>query len=200
MLRKIAAMNGLDVLYTSIQGRYAKALFECGNKSNKLPQILTDFDKLNDLLHRNKNIQKIIFGTGYNKTQLNELLQQIGNHLSLCDIFVNFVRILAENNRLNLLSKIQYVYQKAYNEQKNIRNVTVCSVIELNESQKLEIKNLAENFFGQDIVMYYKIDKMILGGIKILTDDIVVDATLATQIRQLANHLKKARIEVKHEN
>ena len=200
MFGKFAKMNGLDVMYTSIQGRYAKALFDCGNQNGKLQKISDDFEQLSNLLVAHKKIKKIIYGDVYNKTTKDQLIQQIGESLSFCNVFINFIRLLAENKRFDLLSKIRYVYQRAYNRQKHIRNVTVCSVIELNETQQMEANKLAKNFLGQDIIIEYKIDKRILGGIKIMSDEIVVDATLATQIRQLANHLRKTRIEVKYEN
>lgn len=178
----------LEVLYSSLQGRYAKALFNEGVKNGELEQIKDNFESIISFFESHKGIQRSL------------VVRLFDGQLPFCQTFSKFLRVVAENNRINMLQKIKYVYNLAFNKYKNKRDVTICSVIELKAPQKKTLEALISKFFEEDVAVKYEIDENLLGGIKIVSDGKVIDASVATQVRQLENFCKEMKLESLYEN
>ena len=178
----------LEVLYSSLQGRYAKALFNEGVKNGELEQIKDNFESIISFVESHKDIHNSL------------VISLFDGQLPFCQTFSNFLRVVAEHNRMNILPKIKYVYDFAFNTYKNRRDVTIYSVIELKAMQKKTLEALISKFFTEDVSVKYEIDENLLGGIKIVSDGKVIDASVATQIRQLENFCKEVKLESLYEN
>ena len=182
-------MSGkLDVLYSSLQGRYAKALFDEGVKNGELEQIKDNFESIISFFESHKGIHRSL------------VVSLFDGQLPLCQTFSNFMRVVAGNDRMNIFSKIKYVYDLAFNKYTNRRDVTIYSVIELKEPQKNTLEALISKFFTEDVAVKYEIDENLLGGIKIVSDGKVIDASVATQVRQLEDFCKEIKLERLYEN
>ena len=200
MKNALAMSRNLDVLYTSLQGRYARALFLEGEKTACLDAINEDFAKLDNLFFKNQHLKKLLTGCSCGKNDSNDIWEMIGKELAFCPIFLNFMRIVSNNARLKLIDKIRYVYDIAYKHYKHTQDVVIYSVTELNSIQRKKLGKLLAEFFTDRITVHYEIDEKLLAGIKILSGGVVIDASLATQIRQLENFCKEMKLERKYEN
>lgn len=200
-MKNVLSMSGnLDILYTSLQGRYAKALFLEGRKADCLDAISEDFTKLDNLFCKNQRLKKLLSSSSWGGSVSNELWKTVGKELSFCQTFLNFVRIVSTNARLTLIDKIRYVYDIAYKRDKRIQDVVIYSVAELNSAQKKKLEKLLAEFFADKVVVHYEIDEKLLAGIKISSGGVVIDASVATQIRQLETFCKEAKLEREYEN
>ena len=192
--------RSLDVLYTSLQGRYAKALFIEGLKAQCVDEIRENFEKLETFFKASRILKKFLTTNSMNSLNLNYNWAHIAEHLKLCPIFLNFVRLVTENGRFDLFYKIKYIYERAYAKCRGIRNVTVYSVIELKVVQRRQLEKLIAKFFSEKVAIKYEIDVNLLGGVKIVSDGKVIDASVATQIRQLENFCGNMKLERVYEN
>ena len=134
------------------------------------------------------------------KSVSNELWETVGKELSFCPTFLNFVQIVSTNARLTLIDKIRYVYDIACKQHKHIQDVVIYSVAELHSAQKKKLEKLLAGFFADKLVVHYEIDEKLLAGIKISSGGVVIDASVATQIRQLETFCKEAKLEREYEN
>lgn len=188
-------VNSLKVLFTSLQGRYARALFLEGKKGSCLEEILENFSQLETFFKNNPSIKKLLTGHSVSQKDLDLGWIALGQHLSFCPIFLNFIRQLVINKRFNIINKIKYVYGVAFAKHKNSRNVIISSAVELLPEQKKKIENLVLKVFEEKVIIRYKINEKILAGIKIASEEMVVDASAFAQIKQLASFYKNIRVE-----
>ena len=193
-------VNSLKVLFTSLQGRYAKALFAEGKKAACLDEIFENFSKLEIFFKNNPEIKKLLTGHSVNQKDLDAGWLALGNHLSFCPVFLNFIRQVVENKRFDLINKIKYVYNVAYAKYKNSRNVVVSSAVELLPEQKKKVENLILKAFKEKVIIKYKINEKILAGLKISSEEMVVDASAFAQVKQLSRFYKSLKIEGRNEN
>jgi len=96
-----------------------------------------------------------------------------------------FVLILQKNNKLK---KIDYIVEEFINyskKQDGIKN------IEVETTRKLEqpILNKIKKIFGKKSEIIQKINKDLLGGIRVKVDDMIYDASLKKQLSRLKNQL-----------
>ena len=188
-------VNSLKVLFTSLAGRYANALFCEGKKEACLDEIFENFLKLDVFFKNNPSIKKLLTSYCMNKKDLDSGWLSIGNYLSFCPVFLNFIRQVVENKRFDLINKIKYIYNVAFAKYKNRRNVTIFSAVELLPEQKQRIENLVIKAFKEKLIINYKINEKVLAGIKIASEELVVDASAFAQIKQLSHFYKNLKIE-----
>jgi len=193
-------VNSLKVLFTSLQGRYAKALFLEGKKCGCLDEIAENFSKLDIFFKNNPAIKKLLTGHSVNQNDLDTGWLALGDYLSFCPVFLNFIRQVVENKRFNLINKIKCVYNVAFAKYKNSRNVVVSSAVELLPEQKEKIVNLIRRAFKEKVIIKYKVNEKILAGLKISSEEMVVDASAFTQIKQLSRFYKSLKIEGRYED
>ena len=200
MKNVLAMSENLEILYTSLQGRYAKALFLEGQKNGNLDAISEDFIKLENLFVKNQSLKNLLSSCSLGKDASNELWKTVGKELSFCPTFLKFMQVVSSNARLRLIDKIRYVYDIAYKQYKRMQDVIVYSVAELNSIQMKKLEKLLAGFFTNTVVVHYEIDEKLLAGIKISSAGTVIDASVATQIRQLAHFCKETKAERVYEN
>lgn len=194
-------VNSLKVLLTSLPGRYTKALFSEGKKSDCLDEIVEDFNKLDDFFKGNQSAKKVLTSSCINERELHKGWIALGEHLSFCPVFLSFVRQVVANNRFDIMNRIRYIYNVALAKHKNKRDVVVSSVVELLPEQKERIEKLINTALSEKTTIKYKINEKILGGIKIASEELVIDASALSKLKQLSGYLKSTKIKVdKHED
>lgn len=117
-----------------------------------------------------------------------------GLMLALCgtqagSMQANFIKLLVENRRLELLPEIAALYEVLRAEAEKSVDVTVTSAFELNEAQKQKITDSLKKRLGHEIKLDCAVDGALLGGIVIRAGDKVIDGSARTRLTELANAL-----------
>ncbi len=101
----------------------------------------------------------------------------------------NFLRILADNQRLLLLPEIAALFETLKSEAEKTINVVVDSAFELSAAQKTKIVDSLKKRMGREIKLSCKVNKEILGGVVIRAGDKVIDGSARTRLGEMANAL-----------
>ncbi|MGB0662743.1 MAG: F0F1 ATP synthase subunit delta [Pontibacterium sp.] len=98
----------------------------------------------------------------------------------------NFVFLLAENQRLTLIPEIftQFEQLKA-NALKSV-DIDVTTAFELDEQQQQKLAQALSAKLDREVTLTSIVDKSILGGIVVRTDDLVIDGSIRGRIAKLA--------------
>jgi F-type H+-transporting ATPase subunit delta len=102
---------------------------------------------------------------------------------------MNFVKVLAENQRLQLLPEIATLYEALKAEAEKSVNVEVDSAFELSAAQQDKIVSSLKKRMGREIKLTCKINKELLGGIVIRAGDKVIDGSARTRLSEMATAL-----------
>lgn len=116
--------------------------------------------------------------------------------LKLCegnvdDKAANFVRVLADNDRLPLLPAIAELYKELSDEAQNIVEATVSSAFEVSAEQQAAIQDALSKKLGKTVKVTAELDESLVGGIVIRAGDMVIDGSIQNRIAQLAGALVK---------
>lgn len=101
----------------------------------------------------------------------------------------NFVRLLAENQRLALFPEIAAIYEMLRAEAEKALEVTVSSAFELSDAQKQKITDALNKRMNRKISLNCLTDKQLMGGIVIRAGDKVIDGSVRTRLGEMANAL-----------
>ena len=87
----------------------------------------------------------------------------------------NFIFIMIDRDKINLLSEILEEYNNLYKKFKNERYVKVYTVVPLYEDEKSILKKKLDTMFNTNAVIENIIDKTIIGGMIIRMGFQVID-------------------------
>jgi F-type H+-transporting ATPase subunit delta len=110
--------------------------------------------------------------------------------LSLSGEGENFVRVLAENKRLELLPEIRVQFEVLKNERESVVEADVLTAFELTKEQLADLARRLEKKTGRKVKTRVQVDKDLIGGIKVVIGDKVLDGSARAQLGALEIALK----------
>lgn len=103
----------------------------------------------------------------------------------------NFVRVLAENDRIAVLPEVARLFEALRNEFEGVLEAHVSSAYPLSDAQVEDIVKTLEKKFGRSVKANVRVDSELIGGVSIRIGDEVMDASVRGKLAQLADALKK---------
>lgn len=133
-------------------------------------------------------IRNVISSPRVVKAQLGDLLSDVlGGKLKPQQM--NFIKVLAENQRLLLLPEIASIFEVLKSEAEKSVNVEVESAFELSAAQQDKIVSSLKKRMGREIKLTCKVNKELLGGVVIRAGDKVIDGSARTRLSEMATAL-----------
>ena len=180
---------------------YAASYIEVAQKNNKLDDFKDAIIEIVALLAENKDLSKYLHSPGVSKLSKKNIIKKMfENHFS--KYVINFILLLIENQRLEIISDINDEVNKAIDLLENNQRVTIVSKLKLTNDIREKIISKLKKQLQKNIIITEKMDKSILGGIIIKIGDLVIDGSFRKDLKKIKNNLlnSKVRSEVAYEN
>ena len=102
----------------------------------------------------------------------------------------NFVRVLAANGRLDALAPIRTQFETLRNEREGVVEAELVSAYPLDAGQLADLVGRLEEKTGRKVKAKLSVDKELLGGVKVVLGDKVIDGSARAQLGALEQALK----------
>lgn len=114
--------------------------------------------------------------------------------LGLCEGYLgygaeNYVRLLIQNQRLNLLGEIAAQFSGYRAEDEGYIDVAVETAYDLTKDELEKLTRTLESELGRKPVIKVTVDGRLIGGVLVRAGDRVIDASVRGQIERLAKSL-----------
>jgi F-type H+-transporting ATPase subunit delta len=103
---------------------------------------------------------------------------------------VNLVKLLVENKRLWLLPEIARLFEALKAQDEGVMEAEITFASQPDDAQIKAIVARLESRFKHKIVAKVKVDPEIIGGVKIVVGDTVIDASVRGRLQEMAYTLK----------
>lgn len=167
----------------TVAARYANSLFSKAKENNQIDKVLEDLLLFVNLLENNKQISDVWNSLSISYSDKEKLLSFLP---SISNITKNFLKLILIKKRQKLLPKILYYYKSIYNRYNKIIEVNLKVSFDL---EKSEIENLIKNLENSlKIKIKIKniiIDKEIIGGIVIISEDNIIDLSVKKDLEKI---------------
>ena len=94
----------------------------------------------------------------------------------------NFVRVLAENGRLDVLAEIRTQYEALKNEREGTIEAEVYTAFEMDQAQVADLVSRLEKKTGRKVRTKVKVDKELIAGVRVVLGDKVIDGSARAQL------------------
>lgn len=163
---------------------YAEAAFRVAREQNALP-AWSDALALIAAVVADAQVTALIDAPQVSATQIEGvIIGAIGKHLS--GEARNFVQVLAQNRRLGVVAQIRDSYEALRREHEGAMEATVISALPLADGQLQTLVATLEKKYGRKITAKVELDPKLIGGLKIMVGDKVIDATVRGKLDAMA--------------
>lgn len=167
---------------------YAKAAFEhacAANQENSWKSMLS----LSGALVENPEVVKQLANPVLNKQARVKLLMQLCEN-DIDAAFTNFLNVLAENGRLELLPVISQQFAALVAEKNRQVEVDVQTAFELSATQLQTLADALSKRLERTVEPKVTVNPALMGGLLIRAGDLVIDGSVRGKLNKLAEALK----------
>ena len=172
----------------SLARRYAQAIFNSAVSHNLTDAIMADLSMVERITKENPSFLKILNSPIVLKEKKKSVIKDLFDD-KINPLTIDFINLVIDKNREDVLLIIKDEFEKLYNEAKSISKLTIESVIELNESQVSAIKEIMEKKLSKQLFVETRINPALIGGVRLLFDDNVIDGSLKEKLSQVEEAL-----------
>jgi F-type H+-transporting ATPase subunit delta len=98
----------------------------------------------------------------------------------------NFVQVLVQNNRLTMLPEIRAMFDQLRLAHEGVLEAEIHSAFAIDDAQVTQLVKKLESKYQRKVRAQVSIDATLIGGIKIVVGDKVVDATVRGRLDALS--------------
>lgn len=166
--------------------QYAKSLYEL---SKDLDQDLNDLEVLKSCISNSNELVKVLMHPSIFKEEKKELFKNLLSG-KVEDYFLYFIYVLVDNERILELENIYDTFKMLVNEKKNILNCEVVSKYPLDKNIKEDLIKYLSQKYQKEIKLKETINDELIGGIKVIVQNEVIDYTFDSTLTNLKNTIK----------
>ncbi len=173
-----------------IPRRYAKALYKVALERKCDRQMYTLMQNLTAAFAANDRLQTAVANPFVANADKDALLTTAAGAGAQDKTFADFLKLLAENHRIDFAAQIARSYVDIYRLEHHIHRVEVVSAAPLAPEVLDRIKQMVQQQIGQGTMEFSTdINPALIGGFIVNIDNERLDASLSTQFNELRRGL-----------
>ncbi len=163
---------------------YAEAVFKLASESNALAAWADAIANIDGVV-ADSRVQACISDPKVSAQQLEGLvLGVVGDKLT--GDARNFVQVLVQNNRLDLMPLIRTHFEALKREKEGVLEAKIISALAMNDAQVKQLVAQLEAKYQRKVTAQVETDASLIGGVKIVVGDKVIDATVRGKLDAMA--------------
>jgi F-type H+-transporting ATPase subunit delta len=172
---------------TTVTKRYAKALFDLFDDVKAAQTALGDLELWAELLRDNPEFRSIMLHPEIGEDRKLELAARV----QACPEVRDFINLLITKKRVDVLDDVLIDFEELLNEARNAVAAEVISAVPLDESLLDEFELQVARLTGKNVRLENVMNPDIVGGVRLVIGDRVIDSTLATKLGELRRELAR---------
>ena len=174
---------------TETSERYSRALFEVAKEAGDLEKIESDIKVFKSLLENSPEIKNFFSNPTQSINNQNNVNNLLSKKLSFSENLKNFFSLLIEKRRIFFVSKILDSFLKLCSRKRGEVKASLISSKELSNSELESISKDLSSSMGSVIKFDYKIDKELIGGLKLQLGSFMIDTSIKNKLKKFKQQM-----------
>ncbi|KAM7256220.1 hypothetical protein ACFE04_011961 [Oxalis oulophora] len=195
----IRRRNGTITMSGSAAGSYATAIAEVAKSNNTLEATSSDLEKIETLFSDPEVARYFNNPTILKSTKL-QLLQEIAKSSSLQPHTLNFLSVLIDAKRINIVNEIVKEFETVYNRFTSTEIAVVSSVVKLESTHLAQIAKQVQKLTGaKNVRIKSVIDPSLVAGFTIRygsSGSKFIDMSVKKQLEEIAAQLDLGDVQL----
>src|SRR5262245_5551496 len=168
---------------------YAEALMNAAEKRNAAAKVLEEFDALvHDLLAREPDFETFLASSAIDRDRKKEVIEKaLAGRAD--EVFVNFLHVLNEHERLDTLRAIHAAYRDLFDQRAGQLRVYVASAVPLANDQAETLRQEIRTKFNKEPVLEARVEPGLLAGMVVQVGDWRIDSSVRSRLQTIEEQL-----------
>ena len=171
--------------------RYAGALIDLAEKGKSISKVQQDLRDLEAMIQGSPELGHLISSPLVSQKKQEIIINDIAAKAKLQKLTKNFLGVLVQNRRLNILVGVIRVYHKMVSVRSGEVSVRVQIAQKMTATQEKNFHKKISSAIGSDVLVETVIAPEILGGMIITIGSYMVDDSVRRKLERLGSALKK---------
>ena len=168
---------------------YALAAFDIARENDRFDHWSRALEQLAQVTSASKLSEYISSPVHTTAIKATTVIDLLGDDLT--ESTKRFVRVLAENQRLDLIPEIRATFEELLAEERKTLAVEVTTAVELTPEELKAFDDALTRKYQREINLTIKVDPEIVGGALIRAGDTVLDGTVRGKLEKLQTSLMR---------
>lgn len=170
--------------------RYAKALYEFAAEKNADERVYDLMKTLAGSFVSASGMQELLGNPYIADADKIKVLLTAAGAADTDTVYMDFLRLLAKNRRLDAAHGVAIAYISLYRELHNIHEVRIMSAAPLSDEEESRLRSLVARHLGGGTMEYsYGIDPALIGGFTVSVGNQRIDASVSNELKLLRLNL-----------
>jgi F-type H+-transporting ATPase subunit delta len=178
------------VKQTILARRYAKALFVVGKEQGTYEGYNEGLQAVAELYIGTPEVVDALTNPLYPMDLREKVMAGIVTSMGADKVMGNFLNLLVEKKRAEILPEIAEEYKIMVDDEKNVSHGSVISAVELSDELQAKVQATLEKLTGKKVELTTSVDPTIIGGIIAKVGDLVLDGSIKAQLAGLKYSIK----------
>ena len=172
--------------FTTAARPYAKAVFEIARDSGKFDDWSNRLAVLGAIVGH-PEMQQRLDAPNLTQEDTARMVETVASDVVNDNDSRNFIKLLAENNRMKLLGDIGGIYEQLRAEAEGEIEANVVSAFELTDAQRDKMAQALSKRLDRKVRIVSTVDDSLIGGAIIRAGDLVIDGSVKGRLEKMTH-------------
>jgi len=183
---------------STVSLRYARALVDAltgqrvAASAAALEQIPAQLDEFEALLRENHELRILFSSPAVSTVKKRSVLAELGSRLKLEQLTRNFLNVVIQHDRMNLIGEITAAFRTLLDERTGMAVAEVTTARPLDDAAKQELAEALSARTGRQVRMKFALDPALIGGVTARVGSTIYDGSVRGQLERLRADLLTA--------
>jgi F-type H+-transporting ATPase subunit delta len=166
---------------------YAQSLLEAAKAANRLERVRDEFDDFAEAVSGSPELADLLRNPQIERRAKRDVLESALGEAD--EIFRNFVRLVAEKNRIGELEEIHAEWERLLAAEARVLAVELTTAIQLSDDEAAEIVGRIEQAAGRRVEATRHVDPELIGGLVLQAGSLRLDGSVRGRLQSLGREL-----------
>jgi len=167
---------------SSVAKRFAKAIIEIGMEEKAYEAYGKELRSVLAVFKGNPGLVKILLNPMYKLEERKGLINKVSASVGLSPYVTRLMAILVETRNISFLEEVVEAYSRLEDGLAGRLRASVEAPIELEGALVDEIRAKLGSLTGKEVILTYRHNPSLLGGLVLRIDNTILDGSLKTQL------------------
>ncbi|HTV58710.1 MAG TPA: ATP synthase F1 subunit delta [Verrucomicrobiae bacterium] len=173
-----------------VASRYATALADVALERKNAPEVKRDLAAFVQAFADAPDLRHFLDNPAVGRDEKHAVIRKIAAKMQLVEPVLNFILLVVDHERAELLREMQDAFVKVLNDRLGIAEAEIVSARELTPAERKELTGVLERRTGLKIEARFSEDKSLLGGAVVRLGSTIYDGSVREQLARM-----RARLE-----
>jgi F-type H+-transporting ATPase subunit delta len=174
----------------AVSSRYAAALVDVALDQNNADRVKSDLAAFAEAFAHSADLRNTLESPSVGREAKLQVIQKIGAVMELAPSVRNFLCLLVDHHRTELLFEIQEMFRVDLNARQNVTEAVVTSAQALGADERKKLIEVLEGQTKKKIEAQFHEDESLVGGTVVRVGSTVYDSSVRAQLDRMREQLE----------